>query len=358
MQKLILPGMSERGAVELAGSHFEQVSQDQANGSTDAGACPVARPDRIERRDHADLAADRAVDDHQDPAATGTRRGAVQFERLGEHRGHRRHHDREVHRQAPGHHCIDRDLLCGDRPLPDRFDADQMVRSEERPFETCRHRLGGRRDDGEPIGPALGMEMLLQRPLIVEADALGVERRGFDHGARSSPTKPFVLLVPGRPSVVPCLEKVLGTNARSRAVPLPGMSPDAIAELELLRRTRDFMDRHYAQTLSVPELAQRASMSAAHFSRRFHATYGETPYSYLMTRRIERSMALLRQGVSVTDACVAVGCASLGSFSSRFTEVVGVTPSEYRRRDHRSFDVIPPCVSKVRTRPRRTSVDS
>ena len=115
------------------------------------------------------------------------------------------------------------------------------------------------------------------------------------------------------------------------------------------------MDRHFAQTLSVPALAQQACMSPAHFSRKFRATYGETPYSYLMTRRIERAMALLRQGLTVTDACMAVGCSSLGSFSSRFAEIVGETPSAYRNRDHRSFDVIPPCVSKVRTRPQRTT---
>lgn len=113
------------------------------------------------------------------------------------------------------------------------------------------------------------------------------------------------------------------------------------------------MDRNYAQRLSVPDLASRALMSPAHFARKFRAAYGETPYSYLMTRRIERAMALLRQGATVTDACFAVGCASLGSFSSRFTEIVGETPSQYRQRNHDRLDVVPPCVSKVRTRPHR-----
>ena len=99
-------------------------------------------------------------------------------------------------------------------------------------------------------------------------------------------------------------------------------------------------------------------MSPAHFSRQFRAAYGETPYSYLMTRRIERAMALLRQGMSVTDACIAVGCTSLGSFSSRFTEIVGETPSQYRARDHSDTVQMPHCVSKVATRPRRTPLRS
>jgi AraC-like DNA-binding protein len=98
-------------------------------------------------------------------------------------------------------------------------------------------------------------------------------------------------------------------------------------------------------------------MSPAHFSRKFRAAYGETPYSYLMTRRIERAKALLRDGTSVTDTCVAVGCTSLGSFSSRFTEIVGETPSQYRARDHAHHEVIPPCVSMIATRPRRTPVE-
>ncbi len=135
-----------------------------------------------------------------------------------------------------------------------------------------------------------------------------------------------------------------------------GMTPEEIADLTHLRRARDFMDRDHAQPLDVPAMARTALMSPAHFSRRFRAAYGETPYSYLMTRRIERAKALLRQGMSVTDACVAVGCTSLGSFSSRFTEIVGETPSQYRARDHRDVEVVPHCVSMVATRPRRTTV--
>lgn len=132
------------------------------------------------------------------------------------------------------------------------------------------------------------------------------------------------------------------------------MAPEEIADLANLRRSRDFMDREFAQPLDVAAMARTALMSTAHFSRKFRATYGETPYSYLMTRRIERAKALLRQGMSVTDACFAVGCTSLGSFSSRFSEIVGESPSEYRARDHRASEVVPACVSRVASRPRRT----
>jgi transcriptional regulator GlxA family with amidase domain len=131
------------------------------------------------------------------------------------------------------------------------------------------------------------------------------------------------------------------------------VTSDEFAELAHLRRARDFMDRNYAEPLDVPAMARAALMSPSHFSRRFRAAYGETPYSYLMTRRIERAKALLRQGMSVTDACMAVGCTSLGSFSSRFSEIVGEAPSEYRARDHGDIDEFPSCVTKVLTRPRR-----
>ena len=132
------------------------------------------------------------------------------------------------------------------------------------------------------------------------------------------------------------------------------MTPEEIADLAHLRRARDLMDREYSEPLDVPAMARAALMSPAHFSRKFRATYGETPYSYLMTRRIERAQALLRQGMSVTDTCMAVGCTSLGSFSSRFTEIVGETPSQYRARDHHDLDFLPSCVSKAGMRPRRT----
>jgi AraC-like DNA-binding protein len=134
------------------------------------------------------------------------------------------------------------------------------------------------------------------------------------------------------------------------------MTPQEIENLTQLRRARDLIDREYAKPLDVPTMAEKAFMSPAHFSRQFRAAYGETPYSYLMTRRIERAMALLRSGSSVTDACMAVGCTSLGSFSSRFTEIVGETPSAYRRQEHDAVKAMPACVAKTRTRrARKTS---
>ncbi|GAA4162674.1 helix-turn-helix transcriptional regulator [Gryllotalpicola daejeonensis] len=114
------------------------------------------------------------------------------------------------------------------------------------------------------------------------------------------------------------------------------------------------MDREFAEPLDVPALAKTALMSPAHFSRRFRDTYGETPYSYLMTRRIERAKALLRRGdLSVTDVCTAVGCTSLGSFSARFTELVGESPSAYKARDHTAMRPLSLCEVMVITRPRR-----
>ncbi|MDF1488038.1 helix-turn-helix transcriptional regulator [Tessaracoccus caeni] len=120
-----------------------------------------------------------------------------------------------------------------------------------------------------------------------------------------------------------------------------------------LRRARDLMARDYAKPLDVPTLAARALMSPSHFSREFKIAYGETPYSYLMTRRVERAMALLRSGWSVTDACMAVGATSLGSFSSTFTRLTGETPSAYRSRPHDAVEAMPPCMSKLLARPAR-----
>jgi AraC-like DNA-binding protein len=122
----------------------------------------------------------------------------------------------------------------------------------------------------------------------------------------------------------------------------------------LLRRVRDRIDRDYAQPLDVEALARGVNMSAGHLSREFRRAYGESPYSYLMTRRIERAMALLRRGdLSVTEVCFDVGCASLGTFSTRFTELVGMPPSVYRAQADQTTSEMPPCVTKQVTRPIR-----
>ena len=127
-----------------------------------------------------------------------------------------------------------------------------------------------------------------------------------------------------------------------------------LRDLVWLRRVRDRIDRDYARPLDVEALARGAHMSAGHLSREFRLAYGESPYSYLMTRRIERAMALLRRGdLSVTDVCFAVGCSSLGTFSTRFSELVGVPPSVYRRRAALETEGIPSCVAKQVTRPVR-----
>ena len=127
-----------------------------------------------------------------------------------------------------------------------------------------------------------------------------------------------------------------------------------LRDLALLRRVRDRMDREYARPLDVEALARGVNMSAGHLSRQFRLAYGESPYSYLMTRRIERAMALLRQGeLSVTEVCFAVGCSSLGTFSTRFTELVGMSPSTYRRQAAGAPEGLPACVTKQVTRPVR-----
>jgi AraC-like DNA-binding protein len=127
-----------------------------------------------------------------------------------------------------------------------------------------------------------------------------------------------------------------------------------LSDLARLRRVRDRIDREYAQPLDVEALARGAHMSAGHLSREFKAAYGESPYSYLMTRRIERAMALLRRGdLSVTEVCFAVGCSSLGTFSTRFTELAGVPPSTYRREAADAAAGMPSCVAKQVTRPVR-----
>lgn len=131
------------------------------------------------------------------------------------------------------------------------------------------------------------------------------------------------------------------------------MTPDELANLAHLRRARDLIDREYWRPLDVAALGRAALMSTAHFSRQFRAAYGETPYDYLMRRRIERAKELLRRkDMSVTEICMAVGCTSLGSFSARFTQLVGETPTAYRARDHSALAIVPSCVAKDLTRPR------
>jgi AraC-like DNA-binding protein len=144
---------------------------------------------------------------------------------------------------------------------------------------------------------------------------------------------------------------VYGTISRVSSSPAAGQH---LRDLALLRRVRDRIDREYAQPLDVEALARDAHMSAGHLSRQFKLAYGESPYSYLMTRRIERAMALLRRGeLSVTEVCFEVGCSSLGTFSTRFTELVGMPPSVYRQRAAGATAGIPPCVAKQVTRPIR-----
>jgi len=128
-----------------------------------------------------------------------------------------------------------------------------------------------------------------------------------------------------------------------------------LRDLALLRRVRDRIDRDHARPLDVPALAAGVGMSAGHLSRRFKAVYGESPYSYLMTRRVERAMALLRRGdLSVTEVCFAVGSSSLGTFTTRFTELVGIPPGEYRRRARSAQAAeLPSCVTKQVDRPIR-----
>lgn len=127
-----------------------------------------------------------------------------------------------------------------------------------------------------------------------------------------------------------------------------------LRDLARLRRVRDRIDRDYAQPLNLDALARDAHLSTGHLSRQFKLAYGESPYSYLMTRRIERAMALLRRGdMSVTEVCFAVGCSSLGTFSTRFTELVGMPPSHYRAQTMHLTEGIPSCLEKQVTRPIR-----
>jgi AraC-like DNA-binding protein len=163
----------------------------------------------------------------------------------------------------------------------------------------------------------------------------------------------FETTLPASAPVIPPLVE----GSRAFMTSLPPSRPAAaqhLRDLALLRRVRDRIDREYAQPLDVEALARGAHMSAGHFSRQFRRAYGESPYSYLMTRRIERAMALLRGGeLSVTEVCFEVGCSSLGTFSTRFRELVGVPPSVYRRQGASETAGMPSCVAKQVSRPIR-----
>jgi AraC-like DNA-binding protein len=136
--------------------------------------------------------------------------------------------------------------------------------------------------------------------------------------------------------------------------PVSGAEEQRLRDLTLLRRVRDRIDREYAQPLDVEALARGVNLSAGHLSREFRRAYGEPPYSYLMTRRIERAKTLLRRGdLSVTDVCFAVGCSSLGTFSSRFSELVGMSPSAYRQQELAELRGVPSCETRKVSRPVR-----
>ena len=148
--------------------------------------------------------------------------------------------------------------------------------------------------------------------------------------------------------------RLISTSCNMGRVTARTPEDQRLSDLRRLRQVRDRMDREYAQPLDVEALARGVHMSAGHLSREFKAAYGESPYSYLMTRRIERAMALLRRGdLSVTDVCFEVGCSSLGTFSTRFSELVGVSPSVYRANVAAQATEMPSCVTKQVTRPIR-----
>src|SRR5438094_10651840 len=153
-----------------------------------------------------------------------------------------------------------------------------------------------------------------------------------------------------------CLLTSFSLSSVTSATRVPPRAPSTqhLHDLARLRRVRDRIDREYARPLDVEALARAAHMSAGHLSREFRLAYGESPYSYLMTRRIERAMALVRRGDFIfTAVCFAVGCSSLGTFSSRFTELVGMPPSTYRRQEARATEGMAPCIAKQVTRPIR-----
>ena len=120
---------------------------------------------------------------------------------------------------------------------------------------------------------------------------------------------------------------------------------EELARLRLLRRAKDLMDRDWAEPMDVSSVAARAGYSRYHFIRLFKQAYGETPGSYLSRRRVERAQDLLRTAdLTVSEICVAVGFESLGSFCTRFKDLTGLTPTEYRRGQLRTGPTpIPEC---------------
>jgi AraC-like DNA-binding protein len=177
---------------------------------------------------------------------------------------------------------------------------------------------------------------------------VGPEARDHSDEQRvAAPVEPCLLPRPRSPGAAPARGTISRVTSRPAAA-------QHLRDLARLRRVRDRIDREYAQPLDVEALARGVHMSAGHLSREFRLAYGEPPYAYLMTRRIERAMALLRRGdLSVTEVCFAVGCSSLGTFSTRFTELVGVSPSVYRRDAASGTTGLPSCVAKQVTRPVR-----
>ena len=171
--------MPERGTVDPAGAHVEQVDEAEPDRAPDDRRRPIAVAERIERPVHSDLAARIAVDHDEDGAAAGTRGGPVQGEFLAQHRGQRGHHDGEVRRQAAGHHRVDRDLLRGDRPRAHRLHADEVIGRQDGAVETCAHRGFGRGHDGEPVGPAARVEELLDGEAVFSFVDCGTKIHGL-----------------------------------------------------------------------------------------------------------------------------------------------------------------------------------
>jgi len=196
------------------------------------------------------------------------------------------------------------------------------------------------------LEPAAGDERGILQRYDDEAAALGVSRRTLQRQTEPCSSSAGLIHSWLLQQLRHVSELHIGVSQNERV-----LTSEEMHALAQLRRARDLMDREYAKPLDVPTLARHALMSPAHFARRFKAAYGETPYGYLMTRRIERAMALLRAGSSATDACMAVGSTSLGSFSVSFRAMTGETPGAYRSREHSALEAMPSCMVRVLSRP-------